>query len=67
MFVPAKLRKLRLEAALTQKELAEKAGLAVSTVNKLEMGHEQPWPTTLRALAAALKVKPKDLLGEDAG
>ena len=67
MFVPAKLRRLRLEAALTQRELADKAGLAYSTVNKLENGREQPWPTTLRALAAALKVKPKDLLGEDAG
>lgn len=65
--MPAKLRKLRLNAALTQRELADKAGLAYSTVNKLENGREQPWPTTIRALAKALNVKPRDLLSEDAG
>lgn len=63
--MPAKLRRLRTEAALTQDELAKMAGLAYSTVNKLEMGKEKPRPKTIRALARALKVKPVELMGED--
>jgi transcriptional regulator with XRE-family HTH domain len=65
VFVPAKLRKLRTDAALSQHELAKMAGLAYSTVNKLENQREQPRPKTLRALARVLKVKPIELMGED--
>jgi len=63
--MPAKLRKLRTDAALSQHELAKMAGLAYSTVNKLENQREQPRPKTVRALARALKVKPVELMGED--
>lgn len=64
-FVPAKLRRIRESAALTQDELAKKARLAYSTVNKIENGKEKPRPRTIRALATALKVKPVDLMDEE--
>jgi transcriptional regulator with XRE-family HTH domain len=65
VFVPAKLRKLRTDAALSQHELAKMAGLAYSTVNKIENSKEQPRPKTLRALARALKVNHRELMGGD--
>jgi len=46
--------------ALSQEELAEKSGVARSTIIKLEAGH-QAWPSTVRKLAVALGVKPADL------
>ena len=49
------LRVTRLRAALTQEELAERAGLSVRAVRKLESGETAtPRPTTVRMLAGAL-------------
>ncbi|NHA66741.1 ATP-binding protein [Phycicoccus flavus] len=49
------LRSYRRRAALTQEELAERAGLAVTAVSALERGlRTRPYPHTVRALAAAL-------------
>jgi len=59
-----RLRELRLRAALTQLELAERAGIARTTVNRLEQGDPNVLPTTLRKLARALKVRPTDLWEE---
>src|SRR5215218_971367 len=39
---------------MTQRELAKRAGLAVTTVNELETGKRTPRPSTLRRLASAL-------------
>jgi transcriptional regulator with XRE-family HTH domain len=55
------LRDLRERASLTQKELAEKVGLSVSQVIRLEHGESSPRPSTARKLARALKVKIADL------
>jgi transcriptional regulator with XRE-family HTH domain len=49
------LRNSRLRAALTQEELAERAGLSVRAVGKLESGETaKPRPATVRLLANAL-------------
>ena len=56
-----RLRDLRLRAALTQAELAERAGVARTTVVRLEAGDPNVLPTTLRRLARALRVKPTAL------
>ena len=49
------LRSLREAAALTQEELATRAGLTVKAVGALERGERRrPYPHTLRALADAL-------------
>ncbi len=59
------LRRLREEAFLNQRELAERAGVAEHTVMRIERGHTpHPTRTTIRALAAALGVyHPSELAG----
>lgn len=57
-----RLRDLRLRAALTQAELAERAGLARTTIVRLEAGDPNALPPTLRRLQRALGLKrPTDL------
>ena len=60
-----KLRRLRNESLLSQRELAEKAGLSPTTILKLEAGRvEDSHPRTVRKLVQALDVRPSELLGE---
>lgn len=59
-----RLKELRLRAALSQADLGKKAGVARTTVTRLEQGDENVLPSTLRKLAAALRVKPTDLWEE---
>jgi transcriptional regulator with XRE-family HTH domain len=60
-----KLRRLRNERLLSQRELAEKAGLSPTTILKLEAGRvEESHPRTVRKLVQALDAKPTELLGE---
>lgn len=48
-----KLRQHRLAAGLTQVELAEKAGLAPSSLSKLERGTNEPgWPEVVKIARA---------------
>jgi transcriptional regulator with XRE-family HTH domain len=57
-----RLRDLRLRAALTQAELADRAGLARTTIVRLEAGAPTARPPTLRLLQRALGLKqPTDL------
>jgi transcriptional regulator with XRE-family HTH domain len=55
------LRRQRLLAALTQEELAAKAGVRRGTVNRIEQGKETS-PPTVRKLADALSCEPRDLI-----
>lgn len=58
------IRRLR---GLSQRELAEKAGVSPATVYELEVGKRPtPRPSTLRKLAEALEVEIADILGEPA-
>jgi transcriptional regulator with XRE-family HTH domain len=60
-----KLRRLRNERLLSQRELAEKAGLSPTTILKLEAGRvEESHPRTVRKLVRALDISPAELLGE---
>ncbi len=52
----------RVRAALSQRELAVRAGVTPMTVWRIEQGKEAR-PTTIRKLAKALKVKPVELMG----
>lgn len=56
------LRYYRELAALTQQELAERAGITRLTVMLLEQGKQQPRPSTTRKLARALRLKPSELM-----
>jgi transcriptional regulator with XRE-family HTH domain len=56
------LRRLRLEAALTQEELGFEADLRRTYVSVLELGQQQPSLTTILKLSKALKLPVKDLM-----
>lgn len=57
-----KLRTLREEKVLSQRELARLAGITHTTLWRLENGHREARPKTIRKLAKALEVEPKELL-----
>ena len=53
------LRRLRMEAGLTQEQLAERAQLSARGLGYLEQGARRPYPETLRRLADALSLTPE--------
>ena len=64
VYVGDNLKRLRTLNALTQEELATKAGLTSAAVARIERNEAEPRPSTLRKLASALNVKPAELVGE---
>jgi transcriptional regulator with XRE-family HTH domain len=62
----SRLKDLRLRAALSQADLGKKAGVARTTILRLEQGEPAPIPSTVRKLAKALGVKPAELLDDQA-
>ena len=62
VYIGDRLKALRVEQALTQEELADKAGVAPNTVARLERNETKPHMTTLRKLANALEVAPAILV-----
>jgi transcriptional regulator with XRE-family HTH domain len=61
VYIGDRLKDLRIEQALTQGELAEKAGVALNTVARLERNESEPHMPTVRKLATALGVHPRQL------
>ena len=57
-----RLREVRERKLMTQTELAERAGLTLSTISRLENGLQRPRISTARVLAEALGVQPEDLI-----
>jgi transcriptional regulator with XRE-family HTH domain len=55
----------RRRQGLTQRQLGEVAGVAHTTVQRLESLSRGAYPQTLRKLAAALGVEPADLVGSE--
>jgi transcriptional regulator with XRE-family HTH domain len=62
VYIGDRLRNLRIEQALTQGELAAKAGVALNTVARLERNETEPHMPTVRKLAEALDVHPRELV-----
>jgi transcriptional regulator with XRE-family HTH domain len=60
-FDPDKLRRVRQAARLTQRELADRAGVPATTIAKWEGGFHRPYASSLAVLAAALGVPPDSL------
>ena len=56
------LRRLRIDAGLTQEQLGFEAELRRTYVSVLELGQQQPSLTTIFKLADALKTTPSKLL-----
>ena len=57
-----KLRELRRLRVLTLRELEEESGVSYNTIWRLENGHRQARPSTIRKLAAALGVEASELV-----
>jgi transcriptional regulator with XRE-family HTH domain len=63
-----RLRRLRRERALSQRELSSRMGIAFDTISRLETGKQRAQPRTIRKLADALGVEPIELMkGDDDG
>lgn len=59
-----KLRRLRRERALSQQDLERMTGVSQATLSDLEQGKREARASTLRKLAEALGVEPKELMKE---
>jgi transcriptional regulator with XRE-family HTH domain len=62
MPLPDRLKDARKRAGLTQKQLAERAGLHEMTVTQYEIGRRSPSLATVARLAAALHTTPSALV-----
>lgn len=64
VYIGDRLKNLRVRRALTQQEVADKAGIGKNTVSRIERNEGEPHMSTLRKLAKALNVQPRDLIEE---
>jgi transcriptional regulator with XRE-family HTH domain len=62
VYVGDNVRELRTLSALTQEELADRAGITATALSRIERNEAEPRPSTLRKLAAALGVEPRELI-----
>jgi transcriptional regulator with XRE-family HTH domain len=60
-----RLRRLRMERALSQIDLEHITGIAASTISNLERGKRSAQHRTLRRLAEALGVEPRELMKQE--
>ena len=65
--IGTRVKQARHRALLTQEELAEQAGIGTATLNRIERDRVEPHFRTIRKLAKALGVDPRDLVGDDGG
>jgi transcriptional regulator with XRE-family HTH domain len=64
VYIGDRLKNLRIRRALTQQELADRAGVSSNAINRIELNKAEPHMSTLRKLAKALDVDPTELVGE---
>ena len=57
-----RLRELRRERVLSLRELEERSGVSYNTIWRIEDGRQGAHPRTVRKLAEALDVDPKELI-----
>ena len=57
-----RLRELRREQVLSLRELEEISGVSYNTIWRIEAGRQGAQPRTIRKLAKALEVNPKELI-----
>ena len=61
----ARLRRLRRQKALSQQDVERMTGVAQATLSDLEGGKRGARASTLRRLAEALDVEPRELMKEE--
>ena len=61
VFIGEKLKDLRLRRAMSQRKLADAAGMSQRAIVDLETDKREPHPSTLGKLAEALGVEPSKL------
>jgi transcriptional regulator with XRE-family HTH domain len=59
-----RLKELRRERVLSLRELEERSGVSYNTIWRIEDGRQGAQPRTVRKLAEALGVDPKELIRE---
>jgi len=57
-----RIREIRKERGMSQTELAEKAGISLITISRIERGERDPHLTTLLRIARGLDVRLSELL-----
>ena len=62
MKIGIQVKRAREQALLTQQELADRAGIGLTTLNRIENDRAEPHFRTIRKLAAALGVDPSELV-----
>jgi transcriptional regulator with XRE-family HTH domain len=62
LYIGEKLRDTRKRKLLTQKQLAERSGVGIATIIRIERNQVEPRGSTIRKLAAALEVEPEELV-----
>jgi transcriptional regulator with XRE-family HTH domain len=64
LYIGDRLRDIRKRALLTQQDLADKSGLGITTIIRIENNQVEPQGRTIRKLAEALEVEPHELVKE---
>jgi len=62
LYIGDRLRDLRKRSLLTQRELADKSGVGVTTIIRIERNQVEPHGRTIRRLAEALGIAPEELV-----
>jgi DNA-binding XRE family transcriptional regulator len=61
LYIGERLRDLRKRALMSQRELAKRSGVGVTTIVRIERNQVEPQGATIRKLAEALGVQPREL------
>jgi transcriptional regulator with XRE-family HTH domain len=62
LYIGEKLRETRKRKLLTQQQLAERSGVGIATIIRIERNQVEPRGSTIRKLAEALGVDPHELV-----
>jgi transcriptional regulator with XRE-family HTH domain len=62
LYIGDRLRDLRKRRLLTQEQLAERSGVGIATIVRVERNQVEPRGSTIRKLAEALSVEAEELV-----
>ena len=62
LYIGDRLRDLRKRKLLTQEQLADRSGLGIATIVRVERNQVERRGSTIRKLAEALNVEPEELV-----